>query len=268
MVNKTPPANASLGMNLIINYVPPEDKVSFWHAVGPKKESLLKIAADHNVSAIRLIELNFPGSVIDNVVNPDIVNWYLFHHVRFHCREMTEDGLNYMFRPGNRVAVPFRGKVEIGKPEIKKSLNTRFKIKFLGGSNVGDGIVFDTLRFQIWDEKAGRCAFYTYGGTGAGASPLPVSATLAGDWTDFTVTKPMAANQFTGAARFTTGGGGSVTKNFLHLMHLREGIHTIPTSLPIDTGVTLGVGLSSTVGTMTLQVNDTQDDGLVPFKGP
>ena len=95
MVKKVPPKYANLGMHLIVSYSPPEDKISAWHTVSPQRESFLKIAARYSVPVARLIEFNFPGSVKNDRVNPDVVNWYLFNHERFQCRKTTADGMNY-----------------------------------------------------------------------------------------------------------------------------------------------------------------------------
>ena len=51
-------------------------------------------------------------------------------------------------------------------------------------------------------------------------TPGFVSATMAGPWNDFVVSKALAVNQFIGAIRFTTGGGGNWTKNYINFMDL------------------------------------------------
>jgi hypothetical protein len=71
----------------------------------------------------------------------------------------------------------------------------------------------------------------------------------------------MAANEFGGAARFTTAGAGSWTINYFNMISLPRGIATIPNPLKINTGITVGVGLSSTIGTLTLRTTAT---GSVP----
>ena len=124
--------------------------------------------------------------------------------------------------------------------------------------------------FQIWDEKAGLCSFYTYWAAGASGGAIPgawLSATKAGPWNDFSVSKQMAVNQFTGATRFTTGGGGSVSKNYINFMALPPGTQTIPNPLPINTGFTIGIGAGTSAGNMRLEKLGTPD-GLLPFKGP
>src|SRR5215813_15578507 len=166
MVKKTPPEYATLNMAAIVSYIPPEDKVAAWHIVSKRRESLAAIAAQYGIPAARLIEFNFPGSVKNDRVNPDVVNWYLFHHQRFRCQDTTQDGLNYMFRGGERVAIPHLGTVEIGEPEIIRSRNVNFRIRMHANLNASAVVAVDFSIFQIWDEKAGLCSFYTYTASG------------------------------------------------------------------------------------------------------
>ena len=270
MVKKVQPAYANLSMEVIVSYVPPDEKISTWHTVSGRQESFLAIAKKYTVPVERLIEFNFPGSAPNGRINPDIVNWYLFNHKRFLCREATPDGFNYMFRAGQKIAIPYLGEVQIGEPDIIRSRNTKFKIKMHANLNASLVIGGDFSIFQIWDEKAALCSFYTYGATGVSAGVIPgawLSATLAGPWNDFTVTKEMAVNQFVGPTRFTTGGAGPWTKNYINFMALPPGTQTIPNPLPIDTGFTIGIGAGTSVGQMTLVMAGTPD-GLLPFKGP
>lgn len=270
MVKKVPPKYAHLGMQLIVSYSPPDDKVSSWHTVSPQKESFLKIADRYSVPVARLIEFNFPGSVKNDRVDPDVVNWYLFNHERFRCRTTTADGANHMFRGGEKVAIPYLGRVEIGEPEIIRSRNSKFKIKMHANLNASVIVAADFSIFQIWDQKAALCSFYTYWAGGASGGVIPggwLSATTAGPWNDFSVSKEMAVNQFTGATRFTTGGGGPASKNYINFMALPPGTQTIPNPLPINTGFTIGIGAGTSAGSMRLEKLGTPD-GLLPFKGP
>jgi hypothetical protein len=270
MVKMVAPKYANLGMELIVSYIPPDEKVSSWHTVSSRKESLLAIAKQYTVPVERLIEFNFPGSVPNGRINPDIVNWYLYNHKAFNCRQATPDGFNYMFKGGEQIAIPYLGQVEIGEPDIIKSRNTKFKIKMHANLNATLVIGGDFSIFQIWDEKAGRCSFYTYWADAVGGSLIPgawLSATLAGPWNDFTVTKEMGAHQFDGPARFSTGGGGNWTWNYINFMALPVGTKTIPNPLRIDTGFTIGIGAGTSAGLMRLEMLGTTD-GLLPFKGP
>jgi hypothetical protein len=81
-----------------------------------------------------------------------------------------------------------------------------------------------------------------------------------GPWNEFATTGLMAVNQFGGSARFTTAGGGPWTINYFNMMGLPRDIATEPNPLKINTGVTVGFGLSSTVGLLTLRSTG-------PFKG-
>jgi hypothetical protein len=269
MVRIVAPAYSNLAPDLIKSYSPPEDKIKIWHTVkNGHTESLLSIAKQYEVAVQKLIEFNFPGSVKDGTVVPDIVNWYLFNHLRFRCRDTTRDGQNYMFRGGEKIAIPYLGQVDIGDVVILAPTNTRFKLKQHANLNVSKIVAADFSIFQIWDEKAGKCSFYTFwaGGMSKSLTPGFLSATMAGPWNDFVVTKPLAVNQFIGAIRFTTGGGGNWTKNYINFMDLPAGTQTIPNPLPLNTGFTIGIGGGTSVGNMTLELLGTRD-GLLPFKG-
>jgi hypothetical protein len=271
MVKMVAPAYANLGMDLIISHSPKEEKVSTWHTVRDgQTENLQTIATKYGVPVTTLIEFNFPGSVKNGRVDPDIVNWYLFNHQRFRCRVTTRDGMNYMFRGGEKVAIPYLGQVEIGEPEIIRSRNTRFKIRMHANLSASIVAAGDFSIFEIWDEKAGLSSFYTYwaGGVAGGVIPrLWLSATFKGPWNDFMVTKAIGANQFSGPARFTTAGGASVSKNYINFMGLPLGAQTLPNPLPVNTGFTLGIGAGTSVGKMEL-VKAGEPDGLLPFRGP
>src|SRR5262249_45617316 len=155
-----------------------------------------------------------------------------------------------------------------GDPEIILSRNTNFKIRMLANLNASVLGAIDFSIFQIWDEKAQICSFYTYRATGVAGGPIPgawLSATTAGDWTDLTVSKAMGVNQFTGPTRFTTVGAGPISWNYINFMDLR-GAQTIPNPLPISTGFTIGVGGGTSVGIMKLETVGTKD-GLLPYRG-
>jgi hypothetical protein len=84
---------------------------------------------------------------------------------------------------------------------------------------------------------------------------------LKGPWNDFETTGEVAVDEFGGAARFTTGGAGSYTLNYLNMMQMPRGTKTSPNPLELSTGVTVGIGLSTGVGGMFLQSTS-------PFHGP
>jgi hypothetical protein len=269
MVKMVPPMFSSLAPDLVKSYSPPQDKINVWHTVKNAKETLLSIATQYQVPVQTLIEFNFPGSVKVGRVAPDVVNWYLFNHQRFRCRSTTHDGQNYMFNGGEKVAIPYLGRVDIGDPVFLSPTNTKFKIKQHANLNVSKIVAVDFSIFQIWDEKAGKCSFYTFwaGGVSKSLTPGFLSATMKGPWNDFALTQPLAVNQFTGPTRFTTGGGGNSTKNYINFMGLPPGIQTVPNPLPLTTGFTIGIGGGTSVGEMNLELVGTPD-GLLPFKGP
>jgi hypothetical protein len=125
-------------------------------------------------------------------------------------------------------------------------------------------VVSELLIFQIWDYQNRLTSFYKYLGGGAGRSVGPVlSATLAGPWNDFHTTAPLQINQFGGAARFTQAGLAWWTSNHLNMMGLPPGVATVPRSLSINTGFTIGLGASTTVGDLKIV-----DPTPWPFSGP
>lgn len=140
---------------------------------------------------------------------------------------------------------------------------TRFRIRMLGGLSAGTaGVQGDNHYFQIWDPAHALASIYVYFAAGGGRSVrLPLSVTLRGPWNDFSVTGAMAVNQFGGACRFTSGGGLWWTWNYINMMGLPPGIATIPRSMSIETGFTVGIGAGTTVG--SLRIADTG-----PFSGP
>jgi hypothetical protein len=146
----------------------------------------------------------------------------------------------------------------------RKPLTTRnFKIAMVSGLSVsqavnvgklfkvkiGGGLAFDGLIFLIWDTDNNIACLYVYIGIGIGAglSFTPkVSVTTHGPWTSFTTEKPMSCWQFGRWARFTTAGAASHSVSWI-TMETPRGIDNVD-SLSIDTGTTLGAGMSSTIG--------------------
>jgi hypothetical protein len=150
-------------------------------------------------------------------------------------------------------------------PSPVQKTNTRFRIRELGGISGGAGpIAFDQIFFQIWDQSNSLSTFYNYraGGVGKGAKGgPPLSVTLEGPWNDFTTTGPLATHEFAGPARFTTAGAFSWTVNFVNFMGMPRGLKTNPNPLKINTGFTVGLGGSTSVGVMAL-------GPTYPFTGP
>jgi hypothetical protein len=131
---------------------------------------------------------------------------------------------------------------------------TKFRIKLHAALSAGvPGKVGEYLIFQIWDYTNSLTSFYHYigGGTGRSVGP-PLSATLAGPWNDFNTTGPLQVTQFDGPARFTTAGIAWWTNNHLNMMGLPTSVATIPRSLSINTGFTIGLGASTTVGALVI----------------
>ena len=148
-------------------------------------------------------------------------------------------------------------------PRPVPATNTRFRIRLLGGLSGGFGPVqVERLFFQIWDQANATTCFYMFASQGVGKGVgAAISTTLRGPWNDFHTTGPLGVGEFEGAARFTSGGAGPWTWNYLNMMNLPRGLATMPTSLRISTGFTVGLGLSTTIGSMV-------PGFLGPFTGP
>lgn len=131
-------------------------------------------------------------------------------------------------------------------------VNTQFKIRMLGGlAGTAGPFQVEHCFFQIADTKNKITAFYAYSGEGVGAGLVPglnLSATMKGPWNDFVTNLAIRISQFEGPARFTTGGVGPWTSNHLNMMGLPKGVSTVPAVLNIQTGFTIGIGASTSVG--------------------
>ena len=132
--------------------------------------------------------------------------------------------------------------------------NTRFKIRLLGSISGGLGPAqIDNVYFHIWDVKNAVSGIYHYEGGGFGKGfKLSVSCTLEGPWNDMTTTGPISVDEFSGAARWTSGGAAAWTWNYLNVMALPRSIATAPRSMSIQTGFTVGAGVGSSVGELIL----------------
>jgi hypothetical protein len=146
---------------------------------------------------------------------------------------------------------------------VTRPRNTRFKIQALGGISGGLGAAqVDTVYFNIWDVANGISGIYHYEGAGTGKGfKLPLSCTLKGPWNDMTTTGLLSVDEFGGAARWTSGGGGPWTWNYLNMMSLPRHISTVPRSLQLATGFTVGIGSGTSVGALMLVLSG-------PFRGP
>jgi len=129
----------------------------------------------------------------------------------------------------------------------------KFKLRMLAGLSASAGPAqTENLFFQIVDKDHGLTAFFHYGSLGLGKSAgLSLSGTMKGPWNDFLTSAPMEVSEFEGAARFTTAGAGPFTLNYLNMMGLPPGIATVPNPLSINTGFTIGLGVSTSVGKLT-----------------
>jgi hypothetical protein len=72
----------------------------------------------------------------------------------------------------------------------------------------------------------------------------------------------MEVSEFEGAARFSSYGGLSLTWNYLNMMGLPPGIATVPNPLSINTGITIGLGASTSAGKLTWKPRE-----VMPYDG-
>jgi hypothetical protein len=120
--------------------------------------------------------------------------------------------------------------------------------KFLSKMKFVKYVMAEVAPFVIWDTTNNISCLYLYVGIGPGLGIdfSPASGTTHGPWNVFTTEKPMAVWQFGRWARFTTIGGGNISANWI-TMETPRGIDNVE-SLRIDTGTTLGVAASTSVG--------------------
>jgi hypothetical protein len=128
-------------------------------------------------------------------------------------------------------------------PETGTPKTTLFYIRMIGSVSGGEGLVGDLLFFEIWDSTNNLSAKYKYAGAGLGVG-TPVTIGFKGPWNMFQVKVPRQVSNFeTPLARFTTGGGGPLSVNYLNLLALGDTVY-----LDIRTGFNLGAGGDSSVG--------------------
>jgi hypothetical protein len=167
----------------------------------------------------------------------------------------------FPFQPIDPNDLNFPPDIPVPPPPPPSPTSTHFKIRFLGGISAASGLAGDVIFFQIWDTTNNLAETYAYFGGGAGLSfpKLPLSATLAGPFKEFLTIKPVPVGIFAGPAHWTSGGGGPLTLNILQIFFiagLASGVQMF-----VDTGLTVGIGASSTFGFMA-PVSDAE-----PFHG-
>jgi hypothetical protein len=142
------------------------------------------------------------------------------------------------------------------------SLSQSAKItKFLKGK-LSRGVAVDAMAFIVWDTQNNLSCLYLYIGVGLGSglSFTPsVSGTMHGPWNSFTTEKPIGVWQFGRWSRFTTASAFKWSYNWITI-ETPKGVDNID-SLSIETGTTLGIGASTTVGDFI------RIEGPSPFNG-
>jgi hypothetical protein len=149
-------------------------------------------------------------------------------------------------------------------------VNLEKKLAALGRSGLGKalskgkgGVALDFGVFIVWDTTNNLSCLYVYIGIGlaAGLTFTPSgSATTHGPWNKFTTEKPIGCWQFGRWSRFTTAGVAKWSVNWITI-ETPKGVDNVE-SLRIDTGTTLGLGASTTVGDFI------RVDGPSVFAGP
>jgi hypothetical protein len=145
------------------------------------------------------------------------------------------------------------------QPAPTPKTTTKFQLRMLGGLSAGAGVAqIEKIFFQIWAPSLSVTSFYEYssGGVGKGRGPA-LSVTMKGPFNAFSTTSAIATTDFAGAARFTTTSAGPFSVNFLNMMGLPAGVATVPNPLEIDTGFTVGIAMSSSLGNMLLGFTGT-----------
>lgn len=148
-------------------------------------------------------------------------------------------------------------------PEPAAKTTTKFKLRMLGALSSSVGVAqIEKIFFQIWAPSLSLTTFYEYSSVGLGKGVgAAMSVTLKGPFNDFTTTAAIGTIDFGGPARFTTSGAGPFSVNFLNMAGLPSGVATVPNPLKIDTGFTVGLGLSTSAGAMIRGFTG-------PFSGP
>lgn len=135
-------------------------------------------------------------------------------------------------------------------------VSTDFKIRMLGSlAGTAGPFQVENCFFQIADKKNSLTSFYVYSAEGVSKGlikGLNLAATMKGPWNDFKTNSAIRVSQFEGASRFTTAGVGPWTSNHLNMMGLPKGVTTVPAVLDIQTGFTIGIGGSTSIGKMIL----------------
>lgn len=156
MALEKPPKYLALNPDGVKSYRPPDEEVHIWHTVGRSdSESWLTLEAKYRVPAARIIQFNFPGAAENGKIVPEIVNWYLHYHTGFNCPE-TLDRKNRRFKGGEKVAIPFLGKVEVGEPVIRERFAKPPNIWLgVGESHSGDLVIGGYFNWNARVYRAG-----------------------------------------------------------------------------------------------------------------
>ena len=184
---------------------------------------------------------NVPASFRDGRVDP--------HEATI--RKLNE--LARSFFPVDPLVFPKDDPVVFSQPieptPVQKRLSDSFKIRLLGSLSGGvSALAGDTQYFHIWDPANGVASVYFRAAAGAQLPipKLPGSFTIPGPWNSFTTKKPRNVGAFGGVSSFGSYGGLAWTKNMLSI-NVGPGDEFVVVN-PMETGFTIGVGGSGTLG--------------------
>lgn len=159
--------------------------VSLYHTVVKKDEGFRWLADRYKVPVVQIIGLNFPGSVENGRIIPEVVNWYLNYHEEFRCPE-TFDKMNRVFKGGEKVAIPAKH-IDIEDPFVIVAPSKRLNVWVGAGYKIGETFVFagnETAQIacvSLDDPTKGFTATITGTrlGVGFGASGGPIVVFIA-----------------------------------------------------------------------------------------
>lgn len=126
MALERPPAPKWGNPEDLKRFRPSNDIAIKYHTVIDKMQGFLWLSQNYGVAANQIIGLNFPGAIENGRVIPEVVNWYLHHHLEFNCPE-TFDRQNRIFKGGEKIAIPAKllnieDPIEIVAPSKKTNI--------------------------------------------------------------------------------------------------------------------------------------------------
>lgn len=160
-----------------------------YHTVTNKMQGFLWLSQNYGVTVNQIVGLNFPGSIENGRMVPEVVNWYLRNHFEFDCPE-TFDRKNRVFKGGEKIAIPARvlnieDPIEIVAPSKRLNvwIGAGYKIGMTAAivGNETAEIVCTSLDDPLNVFAATGTGTRLGGGIGASGSPMVVIVTSMKD---------------------------------------------------------------------------------------